>query len=477
VTLDDCEVTGNSAVFRGGGIFDLGFGSSLVASSVSGNSARDGGGIHSYSELLTLNRSTLIGNSAFGEGGAIKHSGGELRLHESTIAANYAQGNGGGIVNYGVISLWQSTITGNSTPSNGGGIFNDAGWAYVRYSTISDNSAYALGGGIYNRANVAVISSTLSANTAGFSGGGLFNSASASFVDQGATLDNSTLSGNSAARGGAITNRLGGSMAVSHSTVTGNSATIGGGILSVDGDAAQTSVDHSIVAGNEALTGSNIEGTLVDNTLNLVDIDPMLGPLADNGGLTRTHALYPGSPAIDAGDPNATAGIGDVPSWDQRGFLYSRVFDGDDVPGARIDIGAYELPNSCDFDGNQSCDVADIDALIGVITAGTDEPQYDITGDGLVNLIDRNSWLIEAGARHLPSGNAFLVGDANLDGRVDGQDFIAWNQHKFTETGKWSQGDFNADGQTDGRDYVEWNRFKFQSSDDDESRDWLRSDW
>ena len=65
-------------------------------------------------------------------------------------------------------------------------------------------------------------------------------------------------------------------------------------------------------------------------------IDPLLGPLADNGGPTFTHALLPGSPAIDAGDPLAVAGSDGVPQFDQRGVPYSRVV------GGRIDMGAFE---------------------------------------------------------------------------------------------------------------------------------------
>ena len=70
---------------------------------------------------------------------------------------------------------------------------------------------------------------------------------------------------------------------------------------------------------------------------------------------------------------------------------------------------------------------------------------------------------------NLPSGNAYLLGDANLDGVVDGQDFIIWNANKFTFTSAWSQGDFNADGTTDGQDFVIWNMFKFQESDEEEA--------
>ena len=63
-------------------------------------------------------------------------------------------------------------------------------------------------------------------------------------------------------------------------------------------------------------------------------IDPLLGPLVDNGGSTKTHALLVGSPAIDAGNPAAVAGAGGVPATDQRGEApFGRVF------GGRIDMG------------------------------------------------------------------------------------------------------------------------------------------
>ena len=64
-----------------------------------------------------------------------------------------------------------------------------------------------------------------------------------------------------------------------------------------------------------------------------INTDPMLGPLQDNGGLTFTHALLPGSPAIDAGDPNFTP----PPFYDQRGLPFDRVRNG------RIDIGSFEV--------------------------------------------------------------------------------------------------------------------------------------
>ncbi|MEM8679605.1 MAG: PQQ-dependent sugar dehydrogenase [Planctomycetota bacterium] len=119
----------------------------------------------------------------------------------------------------------------------------------------------------------------------------------------------------------------------------------------------------------------------------------------------------------------------------------------------------------CDFTDDGACDGTDIDLLIEEIAAGTDDPAFDLTGDGLVTVADRDAWLTEAGARNLPSGNAYLVGDANLDGVVDGQDFIAWNNSKFTTVAAWTAGDFTADGLVDGQDFIAWNNNKFTSAD------------
>jgi hypothetical protein len=104
---------------------------------------------------------------------------------------------------------------------------------------------------------------------------------------------------------------------------------------------------NTIVAGNTH-TGSpsDVDGSIVSNGHNLIgdtngssgwvasdllNVDPNLGPLQDNGGPTQTMALLPGSPAIDAGDNT------DAPEWDQRGEGYPRIVNG------TIDIGAFEV--------------------------------------------------------------------------------------------------------------------------------------
>ncbi len=114
-----------------------------------------------------------------------------------------------------------------------------------------------------------------------------------------------------------------------------------------------------------------------------------------------------------------------------------------------------------DFDGDLDLDADDIDALVMAIVNGGAPSEFDLTGDGLLDLTDRDEWLALAGAANLPSGNPYLLGDANLDAVVDGQDFIIWNGNKFTSTGKWTQADWNADGVTDGLDFIIWNVNKF----------------
>ena len=110
-------------------------------------------------------------------------------------------------------------------------------------------------------------------------------------------------------------------------------------------------------------------------------------------------------------------------------------------------------------------DGLDADALTAAIAASTNGLAFDLTGDRLVNRTDRDAWLVEAGQINLGPGRAYLLGDANLDGVVDGQDFVIWNSHKFTAVAAWSRGDFNADGLVDGSDFILWNENKFQSSD------------
>ena len=119
---------------------------------------------------------------------------------------------------------------------------------------------------------------------------------------------------------------------------------------------------------------------------------------------------------------------------------------------------------SGDFTGDGAFDCQDVDMLVAQIAAGADIVDFDLNADGVVDISDLDQWRIQAGAARLPGAARYLVGDANLDGRVNGLDFVAWNDHKFTPTASWCSGDFNADGFVDGRDFVLWNANKFTSA-------------
>ncbi len=117
-----------------------------------------------------------------------------------------------------------------------------------------------------------------------------------------------------------------------------------------------------------------------------------------------------------------------------------------------------------DFDQNGVYECADIDALVAEIVAGTNTILFDLTGDGLVNIADLNTWRSVAGEAIFGPSRSFIIGDANLNGSVDVSDFNIWNANKFTSQAAWCSGDFNADGFVDVSDFNSWNAFKFTSS-------------
>ena len=125
----------------------------------------------------------------------------------------------------------------------------------------------------------------------------------------------------------------------------------------------------------------------------------------------------------------------------------------------------------CDFNDDFLCDITDINELLAegpiadgvAVTPGVND-QFDLTGDGVIDLDDRDEWLAQA-AQQNELASPYKLGDANLDGVVDGMDFILWNGGKFTNTLFWDQGNFNGDAVTDGLDFLDWNDNKFTSSD------------
>ncbi len=145
------------------------------------------------------------------------------------------------------------------------------------------------------------------------------------------------------------------------------------------------------------------------------------------------------------------------PFFDSGTLIISDMANG--LVVARLDL----FDGDFNFDGQLDC--TDINLLSAAVASGSNASEFDLNADGTLDLADRDTWLAAAGAENLPSGNAYLSADANLDGVVDGQDFVRWNIHKFSSTSEFCSGDFNMDGQVDGPDFIVWNGLKFQSSD------------
>ncbi len=118
-----------------------------------------------------------------------------------------------------------------------------------------------------------------------------------------------------------------------------------------------------------------------------------------------------------------------------------------------------------DFNNDGILGCEDIDLLIVEIASGGNNLDFDISGDGQLDLADRDVWLAAAGATNLASGDSYILGDYNLDGDVDGLDYLVWNANKFRGTTGWCSADANADGVADGLDFLIWNANKFTSAD------------
>jgi hypothetical protein len=318
VTISSLTLTGGQTpANEGGGSIRFGFfGSdntgtlSVTSSTISGNSATgqrgDGGGIYTRAGSVSVTSSTISGNSATGQrgdGGGIYTFSGSVSVTSSAISGNSASDDGGGIsTEFGSVSVTSSTISGNSAGDDGGGIFTYSGSVSVTSSTISGNSAGDEGGGIFTYSgSVSVTSSTISGNSAGDDGGGIYTFSGS------VSVTSSTISGNSAgAHGGIYIGPISSESVVFDSIVAGNSASIFA--PDFQSQALVRTFLNSLLSDN---TDSNVPqgGTNIVGT-GALPVNAMLGPLANNGGPTQTHALLPGSPAIDAvGSPGVAAGV------------------------------------------------------------------------------------------------------------------------------------------------------------------------
>ena len=318
---------------------------------VSGGAQNHGGGIFN-SGTLAITNSIITGNKAqyFG-GGIFNSSDGELTIETSSLSKNIANMDGGGLLDcYGSFKIQNSTISGNFS-QRGGGIHKfDNQIEYVTptsnfpkcsvtshtglivNSTIYGNTS-SVGGGIANGGKITIINSTISNNVALAQGGGIINYKPFQGAPSYLFVESSTISQNIAGDehfgwGGGIMNQYNGYLYLSRSIVSGNKALTGPEIKTA-------SVNDVVYIDDFNLLGNNGDSGLYNVYVGYTDIVPkqslnkILGPLKNNGGPTLTHALVPGSPALDAAPVDANC-----PATDGRGVARPQ--------GSACDMGAVE---------------------------------------------------------------------------------------------------------------------------------------
>lgn len=313
ITLDRCAVVENWAVGGGGG----------AGRSASGGQPQPSRG----------------GNGGIGTGGAI-HNTSTMTLHACLLSSNGAIGGLGGQGGDGMETSDSGDHTGGlgglGGEASGGALYN-SGTATAINCTFIGNAEIAAAGGQGGHGGAWILNPHQYIGSPGGNGGN-GGSGFGAIADPGGLLHlvNCTVAGNSAAAGSGGAGGVRGSGNIPPPNgVAGTNGTAWGGVNSVG-----SSLVNTILSAN--LPGGNWSGTLWDlghnlssdatcgftNSGSLNSTDPLLGPLAANGGPTLTLALLPGSPAVDAGDTSA------APAIDQRG--YPRPF------GSAADIGAFE---------------------------------------------------------------------------------------------------------------------------------------
>jgi hypothetical protein len=363
---------GNGASGYGGGLYAVAGSVDISGSTIGNNRATggDGGGGAFSTGSSGETPAGNGGNGGAGQGGGLYVNGAFLTISNSTIASNQVGGGSEG----GCAHLIRQCYTGGAGDGLGGGIRLAGGTASIQQTTVAANQAVGggdggagSGGGLsVTGGTVSIQQTTIAANQArgGYggagSGGGLSVMGSAFVEVLSITVSMNQAVGGSGhfagtAMGGGVFNS--GGLQVRNTIVAGNT---------VDGPGTNSAPDLSGDLGSlgHNLIGTSDGGSGFDAT-DLLDVDPMLGPLQDNGGPTPTMALLPGSPAIDAGDNTG------APDWDQRGPAYPRIVNG------IIDIGAFEYQGGGSGPAASPpgpTDVAIRTASASVLPLGSDHP-------------------------------------------------------------------------------------------------------
>ncbi len=311
VSITDSIVSNNSNHGDGGGAFLYLIDTELSVSGTrfEGNSGRDGGGLLVESEssagdvgVLTISDSQFVDNMAYGAGGGLLLDGeAGVLIDRALISGNLAGYMGAAVVLGDEVIMRNSEISGNFSMTYPAALVIGEASVELENSTISGNESRVEAGGLFVAGESVSARFLTVANNVGLNGSGKYPESFGLMMYAGMYADSCT---------------------IDSSLIALNSGPSG----PLDLYAPDCGVSWSLI-------GDTTNGSYVDAGNNLVDVNPVIGPLADNGGPTRTHALGATSPAINRGNPAFIA----PPDFDQRGPGFPRIF------GGLVDIGAFEL--------------------------------------------------------------------------------------------------------------------------------------
>lgn len=378
------------------------------------------------SAVVTMNNLTIsngFSNDGLGGGGIFMGASSTLNLNGSTVSGNTASNNGGGIYmrNSATLFLANSTVSGN-TATNGGGIYiNDSGTLNSNASTVSGNIANngGNGGGIFNGTSgtINATSNTIDGNSASDSGGGIYNTATI-------TLTNNTVSSNTAGSGGGIYNNF--TATLDNNLVALNTALDGNDLLGRGSRGNAFVGTYNLIGNADGSEGLAAATNQLGSTIS--PIDPLIGPLQNNGGATFTRALPNNSPAIDKGNSPAII-------TDQRGQArpYDNPLIANAASGNGSDVGAFEVqavPTAANVSVSGRAMTSSGRGIRNVIIRLTDE-------DGIVRTATTTSFgyyrfeEVAAGETYIisASGKRFTFSQPsrvlNILEDIEGVDFIA----------------------------------------------------
>ena len=351
-------------------------GGTVIGSHIVNVESNYGGAILNKGEL-TIQDMVFEENIAVSGGALAIYAQGTFNIDNSVFRNNEARQNGGAIFNNGTGTAQINTVlfennqaTGQyMVPSSGrgGAIYNISDDMVITDSKFIGNESLFYGGVFVNSSNTLEINrSIISGNSAQNWDSVLFNSSGQTIIS------NSTISGNNS---GSLYNAIrngSGSISIAYSTITENSGDSPAIVSSND----NITIENSIIVNNpggdcdSALSitalGNNIDSD--GSCSGFITTDPQLGPLADNGGGTQTHALDPNSPAINLAS-------GGCPAADQRGV--ARPY------GNACDVGAYESET-----GTSVCDIQELVDAINAANANPDPTTIELT-PGCIYVVDQ----------------------------------------------------------------------------------------